>query len=42
MFDSEKKGALAIDWEDEVFKGTLVAKDGKLVHPMVTGKGGKK
>ena len=42
MIDKEKKGALAIDWEDDVIKGTLVAKDGKLVHPMLTGKGGKK
>lgn len=42
MFDKEKKGALAVDWDDDVIKGTLVAKSGKLVHPMLTGKGGKK
>ena len=42
MFDKEKKGELKIDWDDEVIKGTLVAKDGKVVHPMLTGKGGKK
>ncbi len=43
MVDKEKKGELAIDWEDDVIKGTLVAKDGKLVHPMLTAsKGGKK
>jgi NAD(P) transhydrogenase subunit alpha len=48
MIDKEKKGQLAIDWEDDVIKGTLVARDGKLVHPMLTakkaktGKGGKK
>lgn len=42
MFDKEKKGELKVDWDDEVIKGTLVAKDGKLVHPMLTGKGGKK
>ena len=42
MFDKEKKGELAIDWDDDVIKGTLVAKDGKLVHAMLTGKGGKK
>jgi NAD(P) transhydrogenase subunit alpha len=42
MFDKEKKGELAIDWEDELVKGTLVARDGKIVHPMLTGKGGKK
>ncbi|MDA7947165.1 MAG: Re/Si-specific NAD(P)(+) transhydrogenase subunit alpha [Hyphomicrobiaceae bacterium] len=42
MLDKEKKGALAIDWDDEVIKGTLVARDGKIVHEMLTGKGGKK
>jgi NAD(P) transhydrogenase subunit alpha len=43
MIDKEKKGALAIDWDDDVIKGTLVAKGGKLVHPMLTAKkGGKK
>ena len=24
---------LAINWDDEIIKGTLVCKDGKLVHP---------
>jgi NAD(P) transhydrogenase subunit alpha len=38
MIDKEKKGALAIDWEDDVIKGTLVARGGKLVHPMLTAK----
>ena len=43
MIDKEKKGALAIDWDDDVIKGTLVAKSGKLVHPMLAPKkGGKK
>ncbi len=44
MIDKEeKKGELAIDWDDDVIKGTLVARDGKLVHPMLTAsKGGKK
>ena len=42
MIDKEKKGTLAVDWEDEVIEGTLVARDGKLVHPTLTGKGGKK
>jgi len=43
MIDKEKKGELAIDWEDDVIKGTLVARGGKLVHPMLTAKkGGKK
>lgn len=32
LFDKEKKD-LAIDWDDEIVKGTLVAKDGKVVHP---------
>ena len=30
--DKEKKG-LYIDWEDEIIKGTLVCKNGKVVHP---------
>ena len=30
---------LTIDWEDEIIKGTLVSKDGKLVHPVLTGEG---
>ncbi len=32
MIDKKEK-ALAIDWDDEIVKGTLVAKDGKIVHP---------
>jgi NAD(P) transhydrogenase subunit alpha len=32
LFDKEKK-ALAIDWDDDIVKGTLVTKDGKIVHP---------
>lgn len=32
LFDKEAKG-LSIDWEDEIVKGTLVAKDGAIVHP---------
>ncbi len=31
--------ALAFDWEDETVKGTLVCKDGQLVHPALTGEG---
>ena len=42
MIDKENKGALAIDWEDDVIKGTLVAKSGKLVHPMLVAKKGGK
>jgi NAD(P) transhydrogenase subunit alpha len=29
-----KDGGLKIDFEDEIVKGTLIAKDGALVHPM--------
>jgi len=29
---------LAIDWQDELVKGTLVTRDGKVVHPMLAGK----
>ncbi len=32
MFDKKEK-TLAINWEDEVITGTLVAKDGSIVHP---------
>ena len=33
-------GGLAIDWEDEIVAGTLVARDGALVRPTLTGHGG--
>ena len=29
---------LAIDWQDELVRGTLVTRDGKVVHPMLAGK----
>ncbi len=32
MFDKKTK-AFGINWDDEIIKGTLVAKDGKIVHP---------
>ncbi|MCB1519492.1 MAG: Re/Si-specific NAD(P)(+) transhydrogenase subunit alpha [Hyphomicrobiaceae bacterium] len=32
MIDKKEK-ALKIDWDDEIIKGTLVAKDGAIVHP---------
>lgn len=35
MFDKES-GDLKVDWEDEVITGTLVAKDGAIVHPNLT------
>ncbi len=34
LIDKESK-ALAIDWEDEIVKGTLVARDGEIVNPAV-------
>lgn len=39
MIDKKEK-ALAVNWEDELVKGTLVAKDGKVVHPNLTGAAG--
>jgi NAD(P) transhydrogenase subunit alpha len=35
LYDKESK-ALAIDWEDEIVTGTLVTKDGAVVHPALT------
>ncbi len=35
MFDKKTK-AFAINWDDEIIKGTLVAKDGRIVHPALT------
>jgi len=32
LIDKDEK-ALKIDWDDEIVKGTLVAKDGRIVHP---------
>jgi NAD(P) transhydrogenase subunit alpha len=32
-----KDGTLTIDWKDETVAGTLIAKDGALVHPMFAG-----
>ena len=32
MFDKKDK-VLRIDWDDDIIKGTLLAKDGKIVHP---------
>jgi NAD(P) transhydrogenase subunit alpha len=32
MIDKESH-ELAIDWEDELVKGTCVTRDGKIVHP---------
>jgi NAD(P) transhydrogenase subunit alpha len=38
LIDPAEK-TLKIDWDDEIVKGTLVAKDGKLVHPSLTAQG---
>ncbi len=35
MIDKETK-EIKIDWDDEIIQGTLVAKDGKIVHPNLT------
>ncbi len=32
----KKEGKLEIDWDDDIIQGTLVAKDGALVHPNFT------
>ncbi len=37
MFDKKEK-KLAVDWNDELIKGTLVAKDGQIVHPNLAAK----
>ena len=34
-----EEGELAVDWDDEIVTGTLIARDGELVHPMLTDKG---
>jgi len=38
MVDKEKQ-ELAIDWEDEIITGTALTRDGKVVHPALTGEG---
>ncbi len=37
MIDRQEK-KLAINWDDDIIKGTLVAKDGKIVHPNLAAK----
>jgi len=39
MIDKKEK-VLKVDWDDEIVKGTLVAKDGKIVHPSLQPKVG--
>ena len=36
MIDKKDK-ALKVDWDDEIIKGALLAKGGKIVHPSLTG-----
>ena len=38
MFDKKEK-ALKVNWDDEIVKGTLVAKGGQIVHPSLQSKG---
>ena len=38
MIDKKEK-ILKVDWDDEVIKGTLVAKGGQIVHPSLQPKG---
>ena len=33
----KKNGALAVNWDDEIIKGTALTRDGALVHPSLTG-----
>jgi NAD(P) transhydrogenase subunit alpha len=33
LFFDKKEKVLKVNWDDEIIKGTLVAKDGKVVHP---------
>jgi H+-translocating NAD(P) transhydrogenase subunit alpha len=33
----KKTGTMAIDWNDEIIKGALVTRDGKMVHPTLIG-----
>ena len=36
----KKTGALAVNWDDELVKGTLVAKDGAIVNAMIAERAG--
>lgn len=33
----KKEGRLAINWDDEIISATLICRDGKIVHPRLTG-----
>jgi NAD(P) transhydrogenase subunit alpha len=36
----KKTGALAVNWDDELIKGTLIAKDGVIVNAMIAERAG--
>ncbi len=36
MIDKEN-GALKIDWDDDIIKGTALTRDGQIIHPSLTG-----
>ncbi len=36
LWDKKTK-TIAINWDDEIVKGTLIARDGQIVHPSLTG-----
>jgi len=40
MVDPETK-TLAIDWDDEIIKGTALTRDGQIVHPQFAANGGQ-
>ena len=40
MTDKQQK-ALKVNWDDELIRGTLVARDGKIVHPSLQAAGGQ-
>ena len=40
MVDAEAK-ALAINWDDEIIKGTALTRDGQIIHPQFAANGGQ-
>ena len=38
-FINKESGDLALDWDDELVTGTCLTRDGKVVHPILTGEG---
>jgi NAD(P) transhydrogenase subunit alpha len=40
MLDDKEK-ALKVNWQDELVTGTLICRDGAIVHPRLVGEGGK-